>query len=293
LNLGDYTFHFADEATAKRLRPVLPMLVEGSDQLDGFVPLQTKKGQPAHVFRFRAGAALYVGKWSRSHNVLDRARNFLRQPKAKRAWENSVRLRALGFDTPAPIAYAERRKAGLVRRSLFITEDLGAVEKLDEFLRRSCTDTESRQLRRSLMWLLGATVARLHRAGVFQSDLRAANILVEQARDGLRLHLVDTEAVRFCTPVTDSQRLKNMTSLNFTFVPCVTITDRMRVFRSYADGLGMNCTERKAWLRKTIAACERTMHFKVFKPKLRGHGIPSGLPYREQVKAITAALSKS
>jgi tRNA A-37 threonylcarbamoyl transferase component Bud32 len=282
-----------DESRAESFRPALPTLIRSPEKLDGFEPLQAKKGRPAHVFRFRVGGRSYVGKWSRSHNVFDRARNLLRKPKAERAWENSTRLRALGFDTPAPIAFAERRKAGLVRRSLLVTEDIGSVCKLDQFLRQFCADTEARQFRRSLVRLLGATLARLHKAGVFQSDLRAANILVEQARDGLKLHLVDTEAVRFCQPVTDSQRLKNMTTLNFTFVTCVTITDRMRVFRSYADAMGMNRAQRKGSLRRTVAACERSMHFKVFKPKLRDHRIPSGLPYRQQVKAITAALTKS
>jgi tRNA A-37 threonylcarbamoyl transferase component Bud32 len=289
--IGDYTFHFADEATMKRLRPALSVLVESPEKLEDFEPLQSKKGKTAHVFRFRVAGTTYVGKWARADHVLDRARNLVRVPKAKRARDNSMRLRALGFDTPSPVAYGVRRKAGLVRRSILITEELSGVWKLHQFLYQFCGAPESREIRRSLMRLLGQTVARLHQAGAYHSDLRSANILVEQTGNGLRLHLVDTEAVQFRKTVTELQRLKNLSELNFTFAPGVMITDRLRVLCAYARVLGMNRSTRKTWLRKTIAACERSMNAKVFKPQLRPYRIPSGLPYREQVKTITQILA--
>ena len=288
--VGDYRFLFFDEAAREQSGPILATLIERTDRLDGFEAIQAKKGKRPHVFRFRAGGATFVGKWSRSQGVLDRARNLLRVSRGRRAWDNAARLLTLGFDTPQPVAYGERRRAGVVRRSILITRELANAWKLHQFLYQFCGDPESREIRRSLMRSLGKLIAGLHRAGVHHSDLRSANILVEQATNGLKLHLVDTEAVRFRDPVTEPQRLKNFGDVNFTFAPGVTITDRMRVFRSYADALGMDRGERKRRLRRTIAACERSMHAKIFKPQLRPYRIPSGRPYREQVETITRIL---
>lgn len=288
--IDDYTFHFPDPNLCASFEPVLEDLVTSPQELDGYEPVQRRKGQPVRVFRFRIGDKRYVAKWSRSHSTLDRARNLLRPPKGRLAWENAMRLHALGFDTPKVVAYAERRLLGLVRRSFLVTEEIAGAQKLHQFLHQSCAAPEARAMRREMMDQIGALLARLHKGGIYHSDLRSANILVQQQSAGPKLFLVDTEAVRFCGEVSEERRLKNFCILNFTFVNGLTLTDRLRVFRSYADTCKLDRCDRKALLRRAITACEKSMHEKVSKPQLRPYRIPSGLPYREQIKVITEAL---
>lgn len=288
----DYVFHFPEAALQAAFTPILPSLLDAPQQIEGYAPLQRRKGEPVRVFRIRVGGARYVAKWSRSHSAIDRARNLVREPKGRIAWKNALRLRALGFDTPSVAAYAERRIAGFVRRSFLVTDEVTGARRLNEFLHQSCAATEARALRWTLMRLLGALLARLHKAGVYHADLRAANILVQTTPAGPRLFLVDTEAVQIGHEVSEARRLKNFTVVNFTFVNGVTFTDRMRVFDAYGRALGLARDTRKKLLRKVIAACEKTMHTKVFKPQLRPYRIPSGLPYRAQIVAIQTAIRK-
>ena len=290
LRLGECQFYFADKATRERFRPVLETFVRSPESLPGYQPVQAKKDRPAYVFRFQIGEQSYVAKLSRAHTVLDRVSNFLRPPKALKAWYNSNRLRALGIDTPKVVAFGKRRTAGLLRRSILIAEEVRDAWKLHQFLYRYCVAPNSAPLRRRLMRLLGQTLGRLHAAGIHHSDFRSANLLVQQNGADIKLYVVDTEPIRFPRPLMDAQRLRDLTTLDFTFAKGITVTDRMRGFRAYADALGLNRADRKAWLRKTIAACERSMHTKIHKPQLRPYRIPSGLKYREQVKVITDIL---
>lgn len=288
--IGEYTFHFRDEATLTAFRPALSTLVSSPEALEGFQRVQARKGRAPHVFRFEIAGKGYVGKWARSYSLLDRTRNLLRASKAQRAWENSQRLDALGIATPRVVGYAEKRIAGLVRRSLLISEQIADARKLHYFLYLFCSDPESRQLRRTLMRLVGKTLGRLHKAGVFHSDFRSANLIVQMDTSGPKVYVVDTDPIKTPGKLTEVQRLKDLTTLNFTFVKGLTTTDRLRAFRAYAGALGLNRTGRKALLRKTAAACLRSMHEKVFKPQLRPHRIPSGLNFQAQAKAITLAI---
>lgn len=290
LRLGNYQFHFADKATKEQFRPVLETFIQSPESLPGYQPVQAKKDGPPYVFRFQVGDESYVGKWSRAHTVLDRVSTFLRPPKALKAWYNSDRLRALGIDTPRVVAFGKRRTVGLVRRSILIAEEVRDAWKLHQFLYRFCLAPHTAPLRRRLMRLLGQTLGRLHAAGIHHSDFRSANLLVRQQGSDIKVFIVDTEPIRFPRPLTDTQRLKDLTTLDFTFARGITITDRLRVFREYSDALGLNRADRKSWLRKTIAACERSMHTKVHKPQLLPYRIPSGLHYREQVRVITDIL---
>jgi tRNA A-37 threonylcarbamoyl transferase component Bud32 len=288
--LDDYIFYFDDEAKLDAFKPILPRLLGAPETLEGYQPGKARRGKPIHIFQFRLEKTGYFIKWSRSHSPFERLRNFFRQSKARRAWRNAKGLNGLGFDTPVVVGFAERRRFGLVRRSLLITEALPKALPLHAFLYHFCNGRESTKLRHKLTRQLGNLLGRMHQAGVYHADFRAANILVQSDPDGVKLHLVDTEAVVFCETISEERLLRNFKTINLTWARALTTSDRLRVFRAYSDAVGLNRLERKLLLRTTIAACEVSMHHYVGKRRNRALHIASGLDYRNQVKAITAAL---
>lgn len=50
---------------------------------------------------------------------------FFRRSKARRSYEHAVRLRALGIDSPEPIAWSEYRRHGLLSDTYYVSRRLG------------------------------------------------------------------------------------------------------------------------------------------------------------------------
>ncbi|MCG3150021.1 MAG: hypothetical protein PCFJNLEI_03488 [Verrucomicrobiae bacterium] len=93
--------------------------------------------------------------------------------KARREYENLVRLREWGFDAPAPVAYGEERRAGWVVRSCLVSEAIPAAVSLDEH--------------RQIPLELADYVRRLHAHNFVHHDLYWRNIILS----GNRFFLLD------------------------------------------------------------------------------------------------------
>lgn len=122
----------------------------------------------------------------------------MRTPKAKRAYDNAMRLLQLGFDTPEPAACICETSAGRLGRSFFVCRyldgwsDLRGAEKRPDFA--------------ALARALAAYMNRLHAAGVFMKDFTQGNILFRPDGKGdYRFSLIDINRMEF--GVTDRRRL--------------------------------------------------------------------------------------
>jgi 3-deoxy-D-manno-octulosonic acid kinase len=104
-------------------------------------------------------------------------------------WRLLELLSERGLPVPKPVA-ARYRRAGLLYRCDLITQRIMAAEPLSAVLAR-------RALPESLWHLIGATVARLHRAGVDHADLNAHNLLLDAHG---RISVIDFDRGRVRAP---------------------------------------------------------------------------------------------
>lgn len=121
------------------------------------------------------------------------AYTWFRKSKAQRAYENAVRIKALGFDTPDPVAYLECYRNGLLHHAYFVSLQCPYSHLLKEFADGSPVGN-----RQPVVEALGSYVARLHESGVYHKDLSIGNILFETDEKGIHFSLVDLNRMDFC-----------------------------------------------------------------------------------------------
>lgn len=120
------------------------------------------------------------------------AYTFLRKPKGVRAFEYPRVLLEKGFETPAPVAYIERREGGLIAFSYFVSVQSGLRRRFFEF--GDATEEQFGPVMRAFARL----TARLHEAGIIHRDYSPGNILFDSdGRGGWLFSLVDINRMEF------------------------------------------------------------------------------------------------
>lgn len=146
-----------------------------------------------------------------------------RHSKARRSYEHAGQLLSLGFLTPQPIAWSERRKGIKLLDSYYICEYLD-LPNIRDWGKMPDADR--------LIDALGQYMVSLHRAGVYHRDFSPGNILVERLDDGgYRFYLVDINRMNF--GVTDRRKLMSM----FRSIS-LDADDTTRLARAYAKASG-------------------------------------------------------
>jgi hypothetical protein len=172
---------------------------------------------------------------------------------AVRAWRGAQALAARGFGTPQPVAAIERRRAGLLAASFFVTREVTGALTADARWRAIVIDPDPvrrRRERRRFARALGDLFRRLHAAGIYHGDLKDANLLLRgpvEARDWV---LLDLESVRVLTRVGRRRRIKNLVQLARTLGRQASATDQLRFLAAYL-GSESGRAERRLWARTT------------------------------------------
>lgn len=114
----------------------------------------------------------------------------LRKSKARRSYENAMRMEKLGFKTPRPVAYCEVKRNGRLTLSFYLSEELkGATE-----MRRWEDNPDCP----TLLPAFAAELYRLHRAGVWHKDFSPGNILyIKNSDDTYSFYYVDLNRMKF------------------------------------------------------------------------------------------------
>src|SRR5439155_602885 len=165
------------------------------------------------------------------------------------AWAGARALAAHGFVTPEPIAAIEFRRAGLLRRSFFVTREVAGAVTADVRWRSILADPDARRrraARRALACALGDLFRRLHAAGLYHNDLKDVNVLTDGPAAAPRLVLLDLERVRALGRVGRRRRVKNLVQLARTLGRQASATDRVRFLAAYLGGTSTR-PERRAW----------------------------------------------
>ena len=175
------------------------------------------------------------------------------------AWAAADLLDGRGFATPERVAAVEYRKAGLLRRSFFVTREVVGGVTADVRWREILADDDGprrRTARRALARALGDLFRRLHAAGVYHNDLKDVNVLVTGPPAAPRCVLLDLEHVRALRRIGRRRRTKNLVQLARTLGREATATDRARFLHAYLGGAGARA-ERRAWARTVLRRAAR------------------------------------
>src|SRR5207244_3683254 len=158
-------------------------------------------------------------------------------------------LAAHGFAPPELVAAIEFRRAGLLRRSFFITREVAGAVTADVRWQAILADPDVRRRRAArgaFAGALGELFRRLHAAGLYHNDLKDVNVLVDGPPAAPHLVLLDLERVRALGRVGRRRRVKNLVQLARTLGRQASATDRARFLRAYLGGTGTRA-ERRAW----------------------------------------------
>ncbi len=138
-------------------------------------------------------------------------------------------LRRDGFRAPAPILWGSEARSG--RQVIVTARAKGTL--LPRLLREGRCAIGAK---RSMLRALGAEIARLHRAGYIHGDLTPFNIIVEEVSPDARFIFLDHERTRKTWLARfERPRLRNLVQLGHFDLLGVSRTDRMRVWRGYAE----------------------------------------------------------
>ena len=185
---------------------------------------------------------------------------------ASRSWHYGHALRLRGIPTPRPLTLLHGYRLFLPAWALLVCEKLNDVVDLRQAIAYLQKETTRDALARywQLIRAVAKLVARLHRHGFSDRDLKAAHVLVqrcylEQSGDEPELHLVDLVGLSRPLVLTQTRRIRDLARLQASFhnEPAISRTDRLRFLLAYLrDGLPKQC-EWKHWWRKIAAAAQR------------------------------------
>ncbi len=113
----------------------------------------------------------------------------LRKSKARRSYENSVKLLKLGINVPEPLAYIEIRNGIRLGKSYYICRQIEALNVRDWDTK---PDTEP------LLRALAADIVHIHNAGVLHKDFSPGNVLYTgNEAEGYTFYYIDLNRMQF------------------------------------------------------------------------------------------------
>lgn len=177
-------------------------------------------GCEAIVAAFAAGRPIQGDRVREADGVLIKAhpRRLGHRDRCLAAWRMSQALAVRGIPAARALAYCRTR-----RMSYFACEYLEGSQPLNDFLSHATGAARRRAVGELARWL-----RTLHACGVWQHDLKSANVL---CRDG-RFYLVDLEGVRLGR-VTARRAILNLAQLNASVSHAVGLKDRLRFYHAY------------------------------------------------------------
>jgi tRNA A-37 threonylcarbamoyl transferase component Bud32 len=132
---------------------------------------------------------------------------YLRKSKARRSYENSLRLLELGFCAPTPVGFRENVGRFSLLDSFYVSLFLPYQYTLEPVL-HGVIDEE----RTMILSEFGGFVYSLHVDGILHKDLSPGNVLITKQEKGIRFCLVDVNRMKFGF-LSDNQRFKNFSML--------------------------------------------------------------------------------
>jgi len=180
----------------------------------------------------------------------------------KQELENIQAVDSLGIPTMTPVGWGEEKSISFLRRSFLITESLGDLERLEDYLTRKYSGKLNKQHlreKRQLIQKVAELAHKVHAAKMCHRDFYCGHILVKEVEGAFpKLYLIDLQRVRKYGYLKRRWRTKDLAALNFTAAPqAISKTDRLRFFLAYLNvqvsgSSRLNPTLKK-WIRQVLA----------------------------------------
>lgn len=126
------------------------------------------------------------------HNLNKIVYRFFRDSKAKRSYDNSIKLLKLDINTPKPIGYIEFNSLFLFKNSFYISEFLNYNFEIRAVL----NDLEFKDRDIILKQFIEFTY-KLHQKGIYHIDYSPGNILVQKNNLDYTFYLIDVNRMKF------------------------------------------------------------------------------------------------
>ena len=174
------------------------------------------------------GADYVIKSFRRPKNLNRFIYRYLRRSKARRSYENSLRLLEHGFCAPTPVGYRENVGKFSLLDSFYVSLFLPYQYTLEPVLHGTIDED-----RAMILSEFGAYVYSLHVDGILHKDLSPGNVLITKQEKGIRFCLVDVNRMKFGF-LSDNQRYKNFSML------WASDADLKIVVDAYAKAAGMD-----------------------------------------------------
>ncbi len=193
-----------------------------------------------------------------------RADAVLHGSPARRAWYGAHLLQTQGFPVPQPLAVVEKRSAGLVRESVYVSQAL-PYPPLSDYWQESARRWSVAQ-RRLFLRELALFVRSFHTTGLYSGDLRDANLLVEECQDTpgsaphgprWRFYLVDLDRLTHDPSLTLRRRVKNLVQLDRTLGRRARQSERLFFLYTYLGPPLPSAKQRRALLKTLLSVRRR------------------------------------
>jgi tRNA A-37 threonylcarbamoyl transferase component Bud32 len=178
------------------------------------------------VFNTERGKVV-VKSFKVPHIINGFAYAFLRKSKAKRSYNYSMEIRKRGFDVPAPVAYIEIFRFGLLAGSYYISTFADGATMRDFTYTQSITKEQSEILK-----AFAGFTARLHEAEIYHSDYSNGNILYQKKNDTILFDLVDVNRVKF-KKVTEEMGYKSFHRMDLSLDMIKVVAKEYALLRGY------------------------------------------------------------
>lgn len=139
------------------------------------------------------GKEFIVKSFKIPHIINKIAYSLFRASKAERSYTNAIEIGKRGSATPAPVAYIEIRKCGLLFNSFYISRK----SRFHRELRELCTTGDSAEAY-AVLDDFAKFSAHLHDQGIYHKDYTPGNILFGKTGDNYEFELVDLNRMKYC-----------------------------------------------------------------------------------------------
>ncbi len=118
---------------------------------------------------------------------------YFRDSKAKKSYQNAIKLKNLGLNTPEPIGFIEFYRNFLFKESFFIAKKYDYNFTIREPLRNKTLENREEIIKKFVKFTYN-----LHKTGVYHKDFSAGNTLVLKKNDGTyEFAVVDINRMEF------------------------------------------------------------------------------------------------
>ena len=157
------------------------------------IPSIFEKGEGKVIYKgrnelreFECSGKSFIVKSYKKPNIVNKfIYGIFRPSKAKRSYENALKLLEIGVGTPFPVAYINVRKCLLFDKSYFISLKSECSHVYKELIYNKFDEEEL------VMREIGRITAIMHNKGYAHRDYGCGNILFEKNGNGVKIDLVD------------------------------------------------------------------------------------------------------